>query len=105
MSKKGKKSEPQRDASPPGAPAPGSAQQAKELQPAWEAYERGDNRTARREARAVLARPDASEEARKEAQAMLERTGFEPLALAAVIVVSLVVAGILIALSLGHKFP
>jgi hypothetical protein len=88
---------------PPTQPVP-TAPKAEEMKEAWARFEAGDNRAARAAARGVLASASASEAAKAEAREMLGRVGYDPGAALSVLVITLVIAGIVVALLLGHKF-
>lgn len=75
---------------PPAATAEAKSPEAK---PAWDAFERGDHRTARREAKALLA-GNAPEAAKAEARDILKRTNLEPGVLVALLALGVVIAGI-----------
>jgi len=80
-------------------PQPPAEPRAPEMQNAWAAYQRGDMRTARRQARAVLAGA-APEPAKSEARDLIGRTNLEPGVALTLAVMILTVVGIVLALAL-----
>ena len=77
---------------------------APEMREAWARLEAGDNRAARRLARAVLDSGGASADGKDEATDLLHRIGYDPGAALSVATISLVVMVILVLLTVTHKF-
>ncbi len=93
------------DSAPKPAPAPPvKVPSAPEMREAWRRLEAGDNRAARKLARAVQDASGASPDAREEAADLLKRIGYDPGAAISVIGISLAVAIILVLLTVSHKF-
>ena len=76
-----------------------TAPSAPEMKPAWEAYQRGDQRGARKQAKALLA-GNPSEPVRREALELIRRTNLDPAVKLTLAVMALTVVGIIIALAL-----
>ena len=105
MAKRDAASKKAEKAAPAPTPAPPVKEPtAPEMKDAWARMVSGDNRAARRMAKAVLANASASAEAKEEATDMLARIGYDPGAAMSVIGISLAVLIIAILLTVTHKF-
>lgn len=80
------------------APAPAKDTRTPELAAAWEAFERGDVRGARRQAQVILA-GSASEAAKADARDLLARSDLEPGVKVTLLLMALVLGAIVAVLA------